>query len=84
MLAYNAQQTTFLAILPVRCCILHTGHSARQVPYPAYWESTALSTLQFMAVVANCFCAIVAMHTLAMITSSEMHVIKVYLPCVYP
>ena len=36
-----------------------------------------------MAVVANCFHAIVAMHTLAMITSSEMYAIKwcIYLVC---
>ena len=61
-----------------------SGHSASHVSYPAYWESTAPSKLQLMAVVANCFCAIVAMHTLAMITSSAMHAIKVYLPHVYP
>ena len=36
-----------------------------------------------MAVVANCFCAIVARHTLAMIISSEMYAIKwcIYLVC---
>ena len=42
----------------------------------------------YVAVYACCsklfLCHIVVMHTLAMITSSEMHAIKVYLPCVYP
>ena len=58
-----------LAILPVRCRILHAGNPLHCL-HCSLW-----------AVVANCFCAIVAMHTLAMITSSEMHPRCIYLVC---
>ena len=58
-----------LAILLVRCRILHAGNPLHCL-HCSLW-----------AVVANCFCAIVAMHTLAMITSSEMHPRCIYLVC---
>ena len=74
-LAYNTQQITkFLAIQPIRCCVWHPENLLHQ------------STLQVMT---SCFCAIIATHVLASITSSKLcewsrfsvcpHVSRVYL-----
>ena len=49
-------------------------HLAHQVPRLAHWQSTTLIyTLQFVAVIASGFHAILATHVLASITSSKLH-----------
>ena len=69
MLAYNAQQTTFWPSCQSGAASCMLGIRC---------------TMYIMAVVANYFHAIVAIHTPAMIISSAMHAIKVYLPRVSP